>query len=66
VPLQNRYNRTENFVRWGMAVAHGRYKFLTVPLLKWPRNGNFTSENGGFRSKTARGRWPKATALFWC
>ena len=29
-------------VRWGMAVAHSRYKFVTVSLLKRFRNGRFT------------------------
>ena len=35
---------------WGMAVACGRYKFVTVSLTKQFRNG--------------RGRWPKPTVYF--
>jgi hypothetical protein len=35
----------------GMAVTYNRYKFVTVSLLKPPRNGRFNF--GGFRSKTA-------------
>ena len=31
-------------VRWGMAVACGRYKFVTVSLPKRFRNGRFISE----------------------
>jgi hypothetical protein len=30
--------------RWGMAVTHSRYNFLTVPLPKRLRNGRFSSE----------------------
>jgi hypothetical protein len=43
-PLHNRYTRTDNFARWEMAVAYGRYKFVTVSLPKRSRNGRFTSE----------------------
>jgi hypothetical protein len=45
--------------RWARAttaVTHGRYKFITVSLLKRFRNGRFTSlvpRCGGFRSETA-------------
>jgi hypothetical protein len=31
-------------VRWGMAVAYNRYKFVTVSLPKQFHNGHFTSE----------------------
>jgi hypothetical protein len=34
----------DTFVRWGMAVAFNRYKFVTVPLPKLLRSGGFTSE----------------------
>ena len=40
----NRYTRTDTFVRWGMAVTYSRYKFVTVSLPKRFRNGRFTSE----------------------
>jgi hypothetical protein len=30
--------------QWGMAVTYKRYKFVTASLLKWLRNGRFTSE----------------------
>ena len=43
----NRYTRTEACVRWGMAVTHNRYKFVTVSLPRnahAPCNGRFTSE----------------------
>jgi hypothetical protein len=43
-PLHNRYTRTDTCVRWGMAVTYSRYKFITVSILKPPRNGRFTSE----------------------
>jgi hypothetical protein len=43
-PLHNRYTRTDNFVRWGMAVTYSRYKIVTVSLPKRFRNGRFTSE----------------------
>jgi hypothetical protein len=38
------HNRTDTCFRWGMAVANGRYKILTVSLLKRLRNGRFRSE----------------------
>jgi hypothetical protein len=43
-PLHNRYTRTDNCVRWGMAVTHSRYKFVTDSLPKRFRNGRFNSE----------------------
>jgi hypothetical protein len=43
-PLHDRHTRTDNFVRWGIAVAHSRCKFVTVSLRKRPRDGRFTSE----------------------
>jgi hypothetical protein len=43
-PLHNRYTRTDTCVRWGMAAAYSRYKFVTVSLPKRFRNGRFTSE----------------------
>jgi hypothetical protein len=27
-----------------MAATHGHYKFVTISILKWLRNGRFTSE----------------------
>jgi hypothetical protein len=36
--------RTDACFRWGMAVAHNRYKFVTVSLPKRLRNGRFTSQ----------------------
>jgi hypothetical protein len=43
-PLHGRYTRAGIFVRWGMAVAYSRYKFVTVSLMKRLYNGRFTSE----------------------
>ena len=50
-PLHNRYTRTDTCVRWGMAVACGRYKFVTVSLTKQFRNGRFTSETATWIQK---------------
>jgi hypothetical protein len=36
-------------VRWGMAVAYSRYKFITVSIPKRFRNGRFTSETAAWR-----------------
>jgi hypothetical protein len=36
-------------VRWGMAVAYGRYKFVTVSIPKRLRNGRFNSETAVWR-----------------
>jgi hypothetical protein len=36
--------RTLTCVRWRMAVTYNRYKFVTVSIPKWFRNGRFTSE----------------------
>ena len=38
-------------VRWGMAVAYSRYKFVTVSLPKRFRNGRFTSETATWIQK---------------
>ena len=45
-PLHSRYRytRTGTCVRWGMAIAYSRYKFVTVSLPKRFRNGRFTSK----------------------
>jgi hypothetical protein len=40
----NRYTRTDNFFRWGMAATYNRYKFVTASLLKRLRTGRFNSE----------------------
>jgi hypothetical protein len=43
-PLHKRYTRTDTCLRWVMAVAYNRYKFITASILKRFRNGRFTSE----------------------
>jgi hypothetical protein len=43
-PLHNRCTRTGTCVRWGMAVAYSRYKFVTVSLPKRFRKSRFNSE----------------------
>jgi hypothetical protein len=43
--------RTETCVRWGMAAACGRYKILTVSLLKRLRDGCFASETATWIQK---------------
>jgi hypothetical protein len=40
-----------------MAVMCGRYKFVTVLLLKRPRNGRFTSETATWIQKHFEIRW---------
>ena len=51
VITHNRYTRTDTFVRWGMAVACDRYKFVTVSLPKRLRDGRFTSETATWIQK---------------
>jgi hypothetical protein len=57
--LHNRYTRTGTCFRWAMAVAHGRYKCVTVSLLKRLRlrSGRFNYKTAvrhdSFRSETA-------------
>jgi hypothetical protein len=43
-PSHNRCTRADTFFRWVMAVTHGHYKFLIVPLPNRFRNGRFASE----------------------
>jgi hypothetical protein len=50
-PLHNRYTRTNTCVRWGMAIAYSRYKFVTISLPKRFRNGRFTSETATWIQK---------------
>jgi hypothetical protein len=37
--------KTVTCVRWGMAFAYSRYKFVTASIPKRFRNGRFTSKN---------------------
>jgi hypothetical protein len=53
-PLHNRYTRTENCVRWVMAITYKHYKFSTVSLLK-----RLPVHNGRFASETAVRRFQK-------
>jgi hypothetical protein len=43
VTCNNRYTRTNTFVRWGMTVTYNRYKFVTASIPKRLRNGRVTS-----------------------
>jgi hypothetical protein len=42
---------SETAVRWGMAVTHSRYKFVTISLPKRFPNGRFTSETATWIQK---------------
>ena len=39
------------YVRWGMAVTYSFYKFVTVSIPKWFRNGRFNSETATWTQK---------------
>jgi hypothetical protein len=43
-PLHNRFTRTDNFFRWGMAVKYNRYKFITISIPIRLCNDRFISE----------------------
>ena len=51
VTYGDRYTRTDAFVRWGMAVAYARYKFVTVSSPKQFRNARLTSETATWIQK---------------
>jgi hypothetical protein len=40
-----------SFIRWRMAVAYNRYKFVTVSLLKRLRGGRFASKTATWMQK---------------
>jgi hypothetical protein len=63
--VRDRHTRMGTCVRWGMAAAYGHYKFMTVSLLKRPRNGRFTSETAVRRPQNQIGHLEVVIKVRW-
>ena len=57
LPIHSRYGTPERALpRWGMAVAHNRYKFVTASLLRRFCNGRFATKTAVRRFQKRNGQ----------